>query len=478
VVPFPVEQAVYDIQRHPDKAQFLIGGGVTSNWARVERGDDGTWRMVDQWEGGFHWDYAAADFARNRGFIHDGAGRRLRVLQLDPMGEIATVPVPLEQFPTHDVDATFLMHAYNPATRRLFVADLRGSIYRLDTETLTVERTGFVLPHGDRLVAIREDAAAGELLVLYNRALFVLDAVTLEQREAHELPFQAEGMAYDETTRTFYLARPMDMSLAVVPRDTMRIARSIPAPAGVRVVTLDPERGRVFLGAITGVVEIRDLSDGRLVRRARLTSWIHGMAVFGEEGDAVITVGENLPIIWHYGATKPGWDPIDTMLRWTEAAIRWGFGRWGSPIRPPGKMVDRDALVGNETIGLLMPDNGDRAILQAHFRQGGYDVRATDDPARLAEWRSKSREDGGVAVIVADPSLLGIGRGGLSEATLNDAAGAVSFAVASPPTANDCRRRLVRRCLASPFDRFNVLFTVREMITYGTLSGPSDTSAR
>jgi hypothetical protein len=144
------------------------------------------------------------------------------------------------------------------------------------------------------------DEQGDELLALQYRRLSVFHAQGTVPARTVAFPDDAHDIEIDRKRNRLLISLPARFQVAVLDRSSLEIHSFRDAPAGVRVLAMDEARDKVLMGAVTGVLEIRDAGDFRLVGRTRLLPWIHWIAVFPEYGEAVITHGDIMLNIFRY----------------------------------------------------------------------------------------------------------------------------------------------------------------------------------
>jgi len=158
-----------------------------------------------------------------------------------------------------------------PTDRTLVIAQLRQcgiSDVRLDLE------------HDRLLVTIWD---MGKLLAL--------DLDKLEPLQTLETPIYPERMAHDPQTGRLFVTLPLLGQLMVIDLDSYEETRRVYTFPGVRVIALDTQNRRIYLGGFSPVIEIRSLDDFSIIDRITAPAWMRWMAVDTQRQRLYLTSG-------------------------------------------------------------------------------------------------------------------------------------------------------------------------------------------
>jgi len=158
------------------------------------------------------------------------------------------------------------------------------------------------------------------------------------------LPSSPERIALDAERRRLFVTLPiLGQVLVIDPKDYRRIT-TIDSFSGVRVIALDPDHDRFFLGGFTPLLEIRSLSDFSLQDRIVAPSWQRWIAVNGKKEIAYLNANCDGAALWaldlrRLAADRRGafWRKIDPgypLLR----ALAAGARRLILLLKPPSEM--------------------------------------------------------------------------------------------------------------------------------------------
>lgn len=301
----------YQIVRAPDRAALYIGWN--NEGVICEKGDS-SWNSnrvtipVEADEGSF-------DFQRELIYVFDAERRKLDVFDMESLKIVSAHPVPEANFP---VKGEHIRQAFDPEKKKLFIAHKKGYLMRIDTNNFEIEQSIFFNAFGTEIWRLHLDPERGELFVLSSMSIYVLRTDDLSLiRQAH-LPAKAFDMELDLPRNRILVGLPSAFRLLSINRETMKIQTSYRVPAGIRALAIDEERKLLFLGYISGLLEIRSLSDFQLINQVRLIPWLRRIAVIPETGTLAAN-GRGCPVFWQYDQAKNDFDPGITTLR----ALDW-----------------------------------------------------------------------------------------------------------------------------------------------------------
>ncbi len=286
-------QNCYEVMRPPGKTEFFI---TCINLFRHYKMDtDGNWNNVNETELLFPRNEMSLDFEEERVYIHNTSNSTVEVLDLKDFSAVDQIPVPVERFPVRD---DLVHQAYDPKSNTLVVAGSYGEIYVLDVDKREVTQSFYLKTRDKYLQLLMDDS--GNLLILGDRCLLVLDPEKKRIINHLSLANRAGGMDIDSRTGKIYIAFPLLMAVHVFDKETMEFERQYPAPLGVRNVRVDSANNIMVTDSISGSAEARALDTGELIRRDRVVVWAHWIELFPEIHQAVITGGTSNSVIWKY----------------------------------------------------------------------------------------------------------------------------------------------------------------------------------
>jgi hypothetical protein len=111
------------------------------------------------------------------------------------------------------------------------------------------------------------------------------------------LPSDPQRIALDARRRLLFITIPILGQVWVVDAATYRRLATINTFPGVRVITLDPDNDRFFLGGFSPLLEVRSLTDFSLQNRIYAPPWMRWIAVDAKREKAYLTSYYRLPSI-------------------------------------------------------------------------------------------------------------------------------------------------------------------------------------
>jgi hypothetical protein len=103
------------------------------------------------------------------------------------------------------------------------------------------------------------------------------------------LPSTPERIALDAGRHRLFITLPIVAQVLVVDTRTYQPLTFIPSFPGVRAVTVDEERDRLYLGGFSPVLEIRSLTDYSLQHRVTIPAWTRWIGVDSQREKVAIT---------------------------------------------------------------------------------------------------------------------------------------------------------------------------------------------
>lgn len=395
----------YGIQWVPGRAELFTN--CNTYFCKVSRTGAGEkWGCSRSCLGTFTFDYASLDWHRSVGYVFNAQNSELHVVDLNSMKEKPTLKIPLEAFPYSDER---VFQAYDPERQRLFIVGSGGLLLAFDVGNE---------PDGDyRKKYLESGAVVGVALTENGRHLVVLQAHRLSILDSNDLSIARSiyfsrvtfGMALDEIKGRIFISFPQMLEVAIHDLETLERTGAIDAPAGVRILDLDRTSDLLFVSSMSGVLEVRRLSDLRLIKRMRLHSWIHGLDYSAEIDHLGVTynAGHAATVVEILGKA-PQNDFMDFLLQSTEKLAR--FGRSFLVSNEDYYFSDRRKffpepefeLQGNGTVLLVCPDSVDLEMGAAMLRWGGFKVFAEKNAASAIETWNLHKDE--ISVILMDLS--------------------------------------------------------------------------
>jgi len=316
----PCRSPSYQVIRRPGQPDLFLRCGA--DLFQYHRGAAG-WELVGDLNFHTMWNRGGFDFQRNRAFIF------LPYISQVAEVDIATAPprisrsVPIEPFPASgNFISLQLISAVDAQNGILFIADNRGEIRAYDEQNIHVLRNLTLRPEDGAVADMMFDDARRQLLVLQTRRLSIFNSPDLWPVAYHSFESLAYGMTSDIQRNRLLVSLPEALRVVALDRNSLAEIAHGDAPAGVRVLAMDPGRRYLFLGAMSGVLETRDADSFRLLGRVRLIPWIHGIEVFPETGELMLSGGEVIPVMWRYLPPESKWNFFDQCLRLFERVLR------------------------------------------------------------------------------------------------------------------------------------------------------------
>lgn len=310
----------YQVKRIPQTQDFFIRCGFSTGgyFARYHREKTGEWILQRRSSSlSFPWNEGAYDFPQNRLYLFNTTSPAIEIYSLSTFDLIERTPVNIS-----DADRWNYNHfvALDDNQNILSLVSNNGCFFQFDIEKKEVVRQG-VLDNGI-IWGVFTNSVADELLILQGRRLTAYKLPTFEPNRFLDLPGDGYGLKKAPFSGKIYISLPRQMQIAVIDEKTFKIIAFNDAPAGVRNIEFDEKRGLLFLGAISGVVEVWRSDDLEYVGRIRLPPWIHWMKALDEYAELVITLGEVDAVVWQYEPFSVKTTIFDLLLEESEKVAR------------------------------------------------------------------------------------------------------------------------------------------------------------
>ncbi len=330
----PCPYASYEVIRPPGRPDLFLRCGPS---LRQYRRSATKWDLVGDLDFRTLWNKAGFDFERHLAFVFLPQIAKIAVVDISrpPPRLIREVPTPSFSR-MGDFISLQLILAVDAAHGILFVADTRGEIRAYDEQSLSLLKSVTMNFDDGAIAEMQFDARRSQLLVLQNQRLSIL-TTDLQITASRTYDAIMSGLTQDEQRNRLLIGLPERLQVMAVDRDSLREVARGDAPAGVRVLGLDRVRGYLFLTAMSGVVETRRADDFRLLGRTRLIPWIHGLEVFPEFGELMVTGGEIIPVMWRYEPPASRWNFFDQCLRLFEKLMREHFSELQTKLAATGR---------------------------------------------------------------------------------------------------------------------------------------------
>ncbi len=366
--------------------QLLIRIGDAVN--RAVRAADGSWQCAGKLTVPGVWNQMGVDRAAGEAFIFDVAGPALYTLSLAPLGIVDKTEIPFREFPVRTAEPVKL--AYDGAARRLVIMteDNIGAIIDVDKKTVVADAL-FESNRGPaRQILIRPEK--DEIYILRDRGIYVSTLSNLAPIRHVDFGRVAAGMAFGENG--LWISFPLDMEVACFNPETFAAESVINAPLGVRCLAVDKSRNLLFMASLSGAVEIRDLHDNRLIKRARVLPWIHWLTVLPETGRLVVTGGGVSSVVWDYLDDAPKADPAGYIFEILEPLLKTALNKTpiaGVPAANFG-IGREEYLHGDARILVIESDETERNHAVIILQKAGYDASAAASVAEGLEELKRS----------------------------------------------------------------------------------------
>ena len=364
----------------------------------------GSWRSVDNLKLQFKVSLGALDQGRGVGYLFNGYESELNIIALPELEVIEKRAIPLRAFPG-EFEMPF--HAIDTGRQRLFLADPNGLVSILDLKEKVQEKyQSEYFNKGGPIARMIYDEKSDLLYLLKAHRLLVLRSEDLRIIREIEIEQIAAGFVIDPEKERIYISLPRQMKVRILDIHSLKTIGEFDAPAACRFLAVDMENRLLFITSMSGVVETRNLKDLTLLRRDRLSPWIHNVSVNPKLKKAVVTVAENFPFIFSYSSKAPSVGFSTKSMQWFENLLRISISRI-----PIGKERLEDGNKspiprGNKTVLILLKDKKERELARGILEWGGYRVRDTGTVSVAGEilLDPKNRTD----VVIADVAFSSV----------------------------------------------------------------------
>lgn len=286
----------YDAYLFPGKDEVLITNSTVL--ARYKKNENGSYFCSEMLPLFFRWNEASYDFDQGKGYIHDMDTSFLSIVDIENLTVLDRIEIPPESFP---VKGDYLHQAIDVKNRRLVVSDYFGTIYSLNIDTLQLDKTASILGIG-RISQIMADPSTGLLYVLFTNVLKVLDINSLQVTATVCFKDRAAGIYTNNALDKLYISFPKLMKVKVFDKAALKELKVFDAPAGVRNILANLEQNLLFEASVSGIVEMRALDTGKLLKRRRIVIWAHWLEIIPRYKQLLITGGDTDGAIWNYDA--------------------------------------------------------------------------------------------------------------------------------------------------------------------------------
>ena len=306
----------YQIVRNPNESTFYFGWANEAAALKLE-GD--SWHN-DQIPISLEADEGSYDFPREVVHVLDTQSNNLFTFFIDPLKLHSVHSIPKAKFP---VQGEFLRQALDPETNTLFASHRDGFLISIDLNNYQVTKTILLQNPDKKIWRLQIDTKRGELFVLTERSIYVFRSGDLKILRRTFLPGRAFDMMLDLKRNRILVGLPSKLRLLSLDCETFEIKSSVRVSAGIRALAIDEDRNLLFLGYISGLLEIRRLSDFQLIDKVRLIPWTRRIALLPEIGTLAVS-GRGCPVVWQY-------EPLDIQFDmgiWGLRAIDWIVGNF------------------------------------------------------------------------------------------------------------------------------------------------------
>lgn len=267
----------------------------------------------------FLWNEASLDFDDGKGYFHDINTSQLYVVDIEKMSILDIIKIPVESFL---VQSPYLHQVIDNKRKRLVVADYYGSLYSMNLDTMLLDKS-VLIKAKDENTQIMADPKTGLLYVLYNNEMKILDINDLKVIGSKSLTDRAEGIYTSADLDEVYISFPKAMKVRAYDKETLDEKMVFNAPAGVRKIAVNPDQNLLFESSISGVVELRELDTGKLLKRKRMVAWAHWLEVIPQYRQVLITGGDTDSVIWDYEADNEWIKASEWTFYQFEKILRW-----------------------------------------------------------------------------------------------------------------------------------------------------------
>lgn len=368
------------------------------------------WALRDSYRTDFIWDEGGYDFKNDTAFIHDGMSGCLHILSLGPLEQKRLLQVPLDDFP---IRLESIHTRFDPKSNSLILGEDQGALLVLDAVTLEPKAKAYVGDGRGYITRLLVDSEKGELLVMMTHRLasYRIDDLSLVAQKP--LDKMAHGIALDQSTNRVYVSYPRALEIEAFDRDTFATVSAGPAPAGARPLVVDEKRRLLFIGSLSGVLEVRDADDYSLKSRVRLSPWIRRLELFKDHGEILVTFGKGYPVIWQYDPADAPFDFLDSIDAVSDRTLRLimkkvrsspRFSRYlrGADKADTSKFPD-DLFLGGKTALIVDSNPADLEMGAAILRYAHYNALTAANAAQARE--VVAGQAGAVDIVIWDETV-------------------------------------------------------------------------
>lgn len=271
-------------------------------------------------------DEASIDHKQGIAYIYSSREKLIYMIRIPQLDLVSTFPMPYNKFP---ILLEGVRQVLDEKKEHLFIMGLYGNLVKVgigDDNFGSYNHSKLPAP----IYEIRYDNNHNRLFILSKKVLYILNSEDLSILK--EIPFEhiALGMNFDYENGRYFVSFPSLMEIRVFDLKTHKLLDKIPAPMGARKIAIDPENEVLFVGSMSGVIEIRSLEDFSLKTRERVTPWIHWLDVSPSQKKLLVSVNINQPFIYSYQEYNITSHLLDLFQRLIEAAARIGFATYES----------------------------------------------------------------------------------------------------------------------------------------------------
>lgn len=315
----------YMMRLTPEQDEVYIRCDLASRLTRFDRKDSGQWAMGGEYISGYYWKSAAFDFENDRGFFINRNQMTLEILRLTDTTLIASVALAPQIFP-HLQEQYHL--DYHSITGQVAIVDESGFVAVFDPDQMQFTAARHITPTEKAIVWETFFDKPGErIFVLGDKQLWVLSSKDLHSLFTLSFSENAVGGYYYQNKNEILISFPEPAKVLILDAETLRKKTILDAPLGVRSITVDNQRKALFFGAMTGMVEMRDDTNYRVLQRARFSPWIHGLEAVSRHGELLVSFAVFNPVVWTYDPRKKYFSLFDFALE----TFEWAYQK--SPSR-------------------------------------------------------------------------------------------------------------------------------------------------
>jgi len=397
----------YGIERTPGRSE--IYARCIPSLCRFEK-KKGIWGKKNCQSETFQFNEAAIDYQKGAAYLYDGEKGNLHAYSIPSLIKIKKTKIPVEDFPVR----MEIYHTCFNGEGQIIIGENDGALGVITGEIGKLNKMKFLSRADGQIHRILCLVENNEMLLLQANRLSLYNTNTLSCERSVELPDFSYGMYYDSKFRKIYVGQPEKMEVLVYDFDTFDLLDRINAPAGVRAIGLDHQRGLLFFASFSSVVEVRDVNDFHLIKRKRLVPWVRDLEVMSDQGELIIS-GRVEPVVWKYEMRDEKSGFFERLMFLGEKIIKFALSMSKKEkevildlhSKTAFKCPETGLLGGLEsgTVQVCLFDDVQKRMAMILLSKVGYDVRSSNNPDECINDFEREKEVIG-AIIIDGESLL------------------------------------------------------------------------